>query len=300
MNCLSLKKVQQTLSTNLVTWNPNSKSAKVKRYQTIIKNALWNNGHFNEWDKIEECGRGSYCSSLFCVACFNRAVISRTTSVRNLFEEYDSERDQREQICHVTILNRCIPFRVYTDAKRHYLEINKNEVLDAIRTAKDELKAVRRHWKKEGNVKISGFFEFHLFDTKSLQNRKDTRTVNSLHNYVVYDSNSPLQNIADNHFVLVHSHSVVSLNGVNKEDFREYLKEMYPLNRQSYLQSLRSDRAINQTIETLARYPLKSPFCYSETDPKVVKRRIDESVFSSLIMARNQIGKRNFTINFIK
>ena len=77
-----------------------------------------------------------------------------------------------------------------------------------------------------------------------------------------------MQQWAD-HLILYHGHFVVDLNGTEDREFRSWCHQRWghnrpknPVRRGAYVQRLYKNRTIQQSLQTLARYPLKTPFYY--------------------------------------
>lgn len=281
-------------------------NAKGKKRNFLYR--LRQQGHSGLADEIEQCGqpiandRIHYaarhrCGSVYCVKCHGEYVDKQTAAVRALFNRYGTEAEQRENIVHLTI--DFDAFRLFTKkgqllvpkAPPAKTEFPTEYALSSLKDARQALKHKLRH--KFPGIGYVGAFEWELFRDETLDWRKEgVEAVMSL--LGADEIRDPRLSEAQANIVLFHAHIVVDLNGTPKEEFRSWMREEFtqrcglPSQDSVYIQSLRCDRGIDETIKCLARYPLKTYLHYKRPNHSDPLLPIDGEAVAELAAFRSE------------
>lgn len=285
----------------------------VKRKHAWMERALCAHGAAHVWVRIQDCGTDrKRCGSQHCTRCFNRYVETQTQRVRDAFGRYTSEVDQRANIRHLTVLFDAFGFDLHS---KPYPTLPIQRVKAARHYARTELYALKRHFPA---VKIVGAFEIEPIDGPTKALRKDASAINSLLVKGQHRSTGPsLHNVAtiagmqqwNHHVVLFHGHFVVDLNGTSDKDFRKWCHARWGNNcrtirvkRGVHIQQLYTDRTIDESINMLSRYPLKTPFHYHVPKDKFGKpvapsRLYENEILSAMVVGLQNIGIRGMMVD---
>lgn len=247
-------------------------------------------GHADLADEIEQCGEPirndnvlytarHECRSVYCTKCHGRFVKKQTSAVRSLFDRYGTEAEQRENLVHLTV--DFDAFRLYSKKGHMFLpsklptntEFPTDHARYALVVARHALKHKLRY--QFPSIGYAGAFEWELFSDETLDWRKRGKeaVMSLLGDDKIRD---PRLSETQAHIVLFHAHIVVDLNGTPKDEFRSWMREEFtkkcglPSQDSVYIQSLRCDRGIEESIKSLARYPLKTYLNYkrpNQEDP---------------------------------
>lgn len=305
---LRAKLLAQTGATGL-----KASALTVKRKRAWMERALCAHGADQVWDRIRDCGTDrKRCGSQHCTRCFNRYVETQTTRVRALFGRYTSEADQRANIRHLTVLFDAFGFDLYS---KPYPTLPIQRVKAARHYARTELYALKRHFPA---VTIVGAFEMEPIDAPTKALRKDASAIDALLDKGQCRSTVPsLYNVVsipsmqqwDDHVVLFHGHFVIDLNGTSDRDFREWCHARWghncpntPVRRGAYIQKLYTNRKIDESINVLSRYPLKTPFHFHIPRDKLGNlvaelRLYEDEILSAMILGLRDIGIRGMTVD---
>jgi len=296
-----------------------SKAAKVKRQTATVRQkrawmeqALCGHGAYDVWERIRDCGTDRRrCGSRYCTKCFNRYVATQTDQVEELFDNYSTEADQRANIRQLTVLFDAFRFDLHSKAYPTICAQRSNKARDY---ARRELEALKRHFP---SIRIVGALEMEPIDGPTKARRKDSSAIDALLVMGAHRDTTPgvyrfltapgMQQWAD-HLILYHGHFVVDLNGTDDKDFRSWCHKRWghnrpknPVRRGAYVQRLYTNRTIQQSLQTLARYPLKTPFHYHVPknncgQPSTGLIRYEDAILSAMIVDDDRIGIRGVKV----
>lgn len=255
-------------------------------------------------DKIDECGtpieNHSYfsrhcCRSVYCVKCHKDFVAKQTNAVRSLFDRYSTETEQRQNILHLTIVFDA--FRLFTKKGQPLIpkppqtaEFPTEYADGALKDAREKLKHKLRH--KFPDIGYAGAFEWEVYSDETLDWRAhDKAAAKELlgHDKIL----DPRLTEAQAHIVLFHAHIVVDLNGTQEKEFRTWMKNQFakragiPDKHTVHISKLFENRAIEESIQCLARYPLKTYLHYKRPKWENPYLRIDGEVLAELAAFRS-------------
>ncbi|QNT68848.1 hypothetical protein HQ394_05120 [Defluviicoccus vanus] len=283
--------------------------AKVNAKQRLIREALVNDCDGRElWWRLADCGTDRRrCSSPFCIKCFNRYVEGQTLLMKRLFDRYPTEVDQRQNIRFLTILFDAYTFDLHA-ARYPVFPLERTRL--AIKYARNEIQALKRRFP---TLKIVGALELDVLDSIARNLRKDAGTIETLLNEgLVRDTRSFYEVLIqpfhtrgwEDHVLLLHGHLVVGLDGVDDRAFRRWCHGRWgkncpnkPIRRGVHITSLRSNRTIEESLNILARYPLKTPFHYHvprDAKGRLVadKRPLEDPILAAMVVGRSLLGIR--------
>jgi len=143
---------------NKIRWamNAEQKKATHSRIDAFVQKSLKSVGRFREAQRLKNCRRSAYCSSVYCGACRDRMAQKLLKRVRAHLRSEDIGDDScRDRLRWVTIL--------------HSLETAE---IDDIRNATDKARAeyVQLNRKLKGSW-AQGAFEYELVDMQKVQSR---------------------------------------------------------------------------------------------------------------------------------
>jgi hypothetical protein len=293
--------------------------------QQLIKDALREHGRdslseHSAWelrDKISDCGTDRRrCGSPYCVRCHSRFLKGQERPMRRLFNRYASEVDQRQNIRFLTILFDAYGF----DARKSFgrqqfsLAFPLRRTQAAIKYARAEIQVLKRRFPK---LKIVGAFEMDVLDATARSLRNDATTLQALLKAgEVRDQRAsflrlicpPTMASWQDHVIIFHAHLVVDLDGTDEQMFRDWCHKRWGKNCPNnsiphgvHITRLRSDRAIENSIEMLARYPLKTPFHYHvprDAKGRLVapKRPLEKPILAAMVVGRSALGIRGIRV----
>jgi hypothetical protein len=168
-------------------------------------------------DKIESCGRGQLCGSVYCVECRGRAAaeLNKRISAHNEIKFGDDADEARNHLRYMTVLCEITAFNVV-------------DVKQAVADARKDIKAMKRRF---GDIWVQGSFEFELIDMRLLdksdagvnQNSRSLKqqTLAAMMNMSIKESRSLGQR------VIVHFHTLVDLNGTDEVEFNKWVRNRW-------------------------------------------------------------------------
>lgn len=296
-----------------------AKSAKVKRQTATVRQkrawmeqALCAHGAYDVWERISNCGTDrKRCGSRYCTKCFNRYVATQTGLVEKLFDNYATEADQRDNIRQLTVLFDAFHFDLHS---KPYPTLSPARVDVARAFARKELQALKRRFP---SITVVGALEMEPIDGPTKARRKDSSAIDALLVMGAHRDTAPgvyrfltapgMQQWAD-YLILYHGHFVVDLNGTDDKDFRSWCHKRWghnrpknPVRRGAYVQRLYKNRTIQQSLQTMARYPLKTPFHYHVPknncgQPSTGLSRYEDAILSAMIVDDDRIGIREVRV----
>tara|TARA_Y100000034_G_scaffold135629_1_gene208336 strand:+ start:556 stop:1479 length:924 start_codon:yes stop_codon:yes gene_type:complete len=212
--------------------------------------------HIGLADRIENCGRGRLCGSAYCSDCRKRAVTGLSDRIsRHIESRYGSSKKKiREQLRYVTVLCELV-------------DLDYGSVKTARKRAQKDLDALVRRFK---GTWIQGTYELELMDMGLLdksdagvaQNKRAAkqRTLAALKGVDVKDSGSLGQQ------VIVHFHALVDLNGVDGDQFKEWVRRRWNADgRQTRIQLTDSSQSWREMVSKIASYGFKNRVQYNLT-----------------------------------
>lgn len=268
--------------------------------------AFRQNGHRDLADKISHCGdvieNRPYlayhkCRSVYCVKCHKEAVAKQTKAVRSLFDRYPTEADQRQNLFHLTI--KFDAFRLFTKKGAILVPNPPQETcfpteyaMTALEDARYQFKHKLRH--QFPAIGYAGAFEWEVYSDETLDWRSDDKEFMKelLGNDELRD---PRLSESQAHMVLFHAHIVVDLNGVPEMDFRKWMRDEFPKRtglpekHTVHLTRLYQEPSIDESIQVLARYPMKTYLHYKRPKFENPYRRIDGKVLAELASFRSSL-----------
>ena len=292
-------------------------AVKAKSVKRSFLHHLTQHGHKALAEKITECGEPisrdnvTYfarhrCKSVYCVNCFKGYVAKQTEAVRSLFDKYATEAEQRQNIVHLTIVFDA--FRLSTKKGGLFVptkppptaEFPAEYAEEALNDAREKLKHKLRH--KFPKIGYAGAFEWEVYSDMTLDWRAHDK-VAAIALLGPDATRDPRFTDAQAHIVLFHAHIVVDLNGTSKDEFRNWMKDEFPkrlgipVHDTIHISSLRADRTIEESIQCLARYPLKTYLHYKRPNWTHPYLRIDGEVVAELAAFRSQIRWQQIKIS---
>ena len=198
-------------------------------------------------DKIESCGRGRLCGSVYCVDCRNRAASELNKRIsRHVHGRFDDDADEaRQHLRYVTVLCELTDF-------------NLADVKQSIANARQDIKAMKRRF---SNIWVQGSFEFELIDMKLLGKsgaviKQDTLA--AMMNMSVKDSQSLGQR------VIVHFHALVDLNGTDGSEFRRWVRNRWHAHgKQTEVKCTNKGQTLTNMAKKISSYGFKNRVQYN-------------------------------------
>lgn len=302
----ALTKCRTAIAAQATATKVKRQTATVQQRRKWIEQAFCGHVAYDVWERIRDCGTDRMrCGSRYCTKCFNRYVDSQTTLMRQLFANHATEADQRANIRQLTVLFDAFPFDLHSKA---YPTICAQRSDKARAYARKEIQALKRRFPA---ITIVGAFEMEPIDGPTKESRRDSSALDTLlrvgmarhTGHGIYRTHVPssMQQWA-NHLILYHGHFVVDLNGTDDKDFRVWCHSRWgnkrrndPVRRGVHVQNLYTTRTIEQSLQTLARYPLKTPFHYHVPknncgQPSTGLIRYEDTILSAMVVDDDRIG----------
>jgi len=232
-------------------------------------------------DKIENCGRGQLCGSVYCVDCRNRAAaeLNKRISAHSDIRFGDDADEARNHLRYMTVL--C-----------ELTDLDFQEVKQAVADARINIKAMKRRF---ADIWTQGSFEFELIDMKLLGKSGSTvkqETLAAMIDMSVKESFSLGQR------VIVHFHTLVDLNGTDDVEFRGWVRSRWNKHhRQTNVQRTRSNQSLENMAKKISSYGFKNRVQYNLTfDTDGYKRGVwfKNNRLGALSSIYDRIGGRGY------
>lgn len=240
------------------------------RNKTLIQWALIEHGYDAKAQEMKDCRPSNKCRNPYCDNCQRDLFAGQKKRFKdNLIDPYkNDEQKARDNLFFVTILHELIPFDRPDD---QILRFPTQKIHDALTEAKKQLKSVRRSF--DYKIKFLGAFELEavngLLVSQHIVKGKVLAQMSGAD--MSMDRDVDMAILLSEKFVLVHSHFMVDLSGVEtNQDVDELpvdllkakFKRIWPSNRQVHVLPLYKDKAVSKSLKTLSDYPLKFPIKY--------------------------------------
>lgn len=243
-----------------------------KRTKTVVRQALRASGCDELADRMQNCDRGAYCSSIYCKPCRDRYADALRVRLAVRVKERHGNRHDRvhKAFRHLTVIFDVVDLRSqdFSTAKEttrgQKAEIaGLNEVKRALEQARGETKAMRRRFPQ---LWMQGAFEIEVIDTGTLYSMaSDTRKARLIR-ALVARRQKPYE--AARTQIIVHCHCVVDVADLDADAFHEWVHARWSLPHQARLST--TYHPDKQSLETklykLASYCFKNRLEYNFSD----------------------------------
>lgn len=243
-----------------------------KRTKTVVRQALLASGCDDLADRMQNCGRGAYCSSIYCKPCRDRyADALRVRLALRVKERHGNRHDRvHKAFRHLTVIFdvvdlRSQDFAAAKEATRgQKAEIaGLNEVKRALEQARGETKAMRRRFPQ---LWMQGAFEIEVIDTGTLYSMaSDTRKARLIR---ALTARRQKPDEAARTQIIVHCHCVVDVADLDADAFHEWVHARWSLPHQARLSTTYhpDKQSLEAKLYKLARYCFKNRLEYNFSD----------------------------------
>lgn len=224
---------------------------------TRVIDALRSTGEIKDLslaDKIENCGRGKLCSSVYCEDCRKRAANGLNKRISDHTQDRfgDDADEARYRLRYMTVLCELTAFNVA-------------DVKQAVAHARKDFKAMKR---KFPDIWMQGSFEFELIDMKLLdksdagvdQNKRAIKqqTLSAMMDMSIKDNRSLGQR------VIVHFHVLLDLNETDEEEFKNWVSSRWNCHRnQTEVKRLQKGQSLEEMTKKVSSYGFKNRIQYN-------------------------------------
>ena len=241
-----------------------------KRTKAIVQQALRASGGDELADRIENCSRGAYCSSIYCKSCRDRYADSLRIRLTSRAKQRHGNRHDRIHAAfrHLTVIFDVVDLRSQEfsragGAKSSLHIAGLKEVKAALERARAETKAMRRRFPK---LWMQGAFEIEAIDTGTLYSMASHTRKAKLIRALVAQRASPAN--AAGTQLIVHCHCVVDVADVDAEEFHNWVHSRWSLPHQARLSTTYSPskQSLEKKLYKLASYCFKNRLEYNFSD----------------------------------
>jgi hypothetical protein len=200
-----------------------------------------------------------YCSSVFCMTCRKRKQDSLYRQYKERVVRFRNDDEAREHLRYATILEGLVPLSLDEGIIGDESEIKNVE--QSVESFRKKLKSIDRYF-RTNNIWARGtihleLINMELFRFASLSGRITTKqkTLTDLENHFRHNAD---------YSVLVHSHILFDLNGIDDKEFRNHLRNKWNITDRQvdvtrltkyYIDNERfSEHSIDDAIRNIANY----------------------------------------------
>jgi hypothetical protein len=167
------------------------------------------------------CEDGS-CKSIFCMVCRRRKQDSLYNQYKERVKRYSDDDEARENLRYTTILEGLVPVSLDTSVIGE--ESSLYDVERSVDDFRKKLKGIDRYFRKyniwaRGTIHLE-LINMELFRFASLSGRMTTKQK------TLYDLEKESGTNSD-YYVLVHSHILFDINGIDDNTFRKYIRKKW-------------------------------------------------------------------------
>lgn len=243
-----------------------------KRTKTVVQQALRACGDIELAERMKNCQRGAYCSSIYCKPCRDRYVnLLHERLAARTRERHGNRHDSVYQsFRYLTVIFDVVDLRSkdFTFSDRNHGK-KKTEIMGliAVKTAMEQArratKAMRRRFPK---LWMQGAFEIEVIDTGTLFSMaSDTRKARLIRSLIARRRKH--EDVAGTQ-IIVHCHCVVDVADIDSEQFHYWVHNRWSLPHQARLSTTYhpDKQSLELKLRKLASYCFKNRLEYNFSD----------------------------------
>ena len=243
-----------------------------RRTKTVVQRALRALGDEALADRIRNCSRGAYCSSIYCKSCRDRyADLLRQRLVRRARERHGNRHDRvHKGFRHLTVIFDVVDLRSQEFGVAQGIVTGQiaeipgiSEVKDALERARADTKEMRRRFPK---LWMQGAFEIEVIDIDTLYAMASHTRKATLIRALV-ERRQDVGRTAQTQ-IIVHCHCVVDVADVDAGEFHKWVHSRWALPHQARLSmTYHPDKqGLDAKLYKLASYCFKNRLEYNFSD----------------------------------
>lgn len=231
------------------------------------------------------------CRSPYCMRCGGKMIGAQQKIIATALAKYPTNQQQRDNLRHLTILFAVFPF----DTSSATYPVFPTDT--AIAAKKDADRMLRNFGalKRFKGMRWRGAYSWESIRDNLLTDTK-RRTITALKKAsTAYQPATPPKGKWQHHRILFHAHLVVDLNGLDRNAVAGYCRQHWGNNKAvnrvpdgAQLDSLFYNKPVDDSLDDLAKYPLKSKFDYNDDN----NTTLEPDVLAALCDGLTQLNRR--------
>ncbi len=287
------KKFQQQSNPN-VPWLAALRQGKTAAIGTALgQRACYHNlgASMASCGDVDGWGNIINCRSPYCMRCGGTMIKNQQNVIATALAKYPTHQQQRDNLKHLTILFAIYPF----DTTRTTYPVFPMATAIAAKKDADRMLRNFRALKRFKGLRWRGAFSWEAIHLHRLTDKKLVTDTALIKASAAYQPATPPTGKWQHHRLLFHAHLVVDLDGLDRDAVADYChehwgndKKEYPVPDGAQLDSLFPSMPVNESLDWLARYPLKSKFDYNDAN----NTTLEPDVLAALCDGLTQLNRR--------